>query len=182
MRTSVDATFQAGHSVMRLAEMMVEGNVRDARKRQKIRSGMAVAESAGAAVKGLYTVWNGPGETWYKVAMSVVTMAEIIGMAASQISSINSQRFARGTRSARGGMALVGEFGPEMVSLPSGATVYNNTETRNMFDQRREQTTHLNVTIHDASGNITERIRTSLRTGEGNGLIEDLRARFAMAA
>ena len=31
-----------------------------------------------------------------------------------------------------GGMAIVGEDGPELVSLPSGATVHSNTQSRNM--------------------------------------------------
>lgn len=37
---------------------------------------------------------------------------------------------ARGVRNFRGGMALVGEEGPELVSLPRGANVYSNAETR----------------------------------------------------
>ena len=32
----------------------------------------------------------------------------------------------------RGGMAIVGENGPELVSLPSGATVHSNSQSRNM--------------------------------------------------
>lgn len=42
-------------------------------------------------------------------------------------------RYASGTNSARGGMALVGERGPELVSLPRGSKVYRNDETQKMM-------------------------------------------------
>jgi phage-related protein len=41
-------------------------------------------------------------------------------------------RYAIGTLSARGGMALVGEQGPELVSLPAGSRVYSNRDTEAM--------------------------------------------------
>ncbi len=40
--------------------------------------------------------------------------------------------FANGVRNFAGGLALVGERGPEIVSLPSGANVYSNEESRSM--------------------------------------------------
>ena len=42
------------------------------------------------------------------------------------------QRFARGTKGAPGGTALVGEDGPELVELPRGAGVRNAQETAAM--------------------------------------------------
>lgn len=42
--------------------------------------------------------------------------------------------FARGTLFAPGGLALVGERGPELVDLPRGARVYSAAETRRMSD------------------------------------------------
>jgi hypothetical protein len=39
-------------------------------------------------------------------------------------------KYASGTMSARGGLALVGELGPELVELPAGARVYTANETR----------------------------------------------------
>ena len=41
----------------------------------------------------------------------------------------------------RGGMALVGERGPELVNLPAGARVYSNRQTRGMSGN----TIHVNV-------------------------------------
>jgi len=41
--------------------------------------------------------------------------------------------FAKGTSSAPGGMALVGEEGPELVNLPRGSQVFTAGETRGMM-------------------------------------------------
>lgn len=40
--------------------------------------------------------------------------------------------FAAGTRFFRGGLALVGDAGPELVELPYGSRVYSNPEAREM--------------------------------------------------
>jgi DhnA family fructose-bisphosphate aldolase class Ia len=49
-------------------------------------------------------------------------------------SSLSSQnKFAVGTRNAPGGMALVGERGPEMISLPRGSQVLPAAQTANML-------------------------------------------------
>lgn len=45
----------------------------------------------------------------------------------------NKQRFAVGTRNAPGGMALVGERGPELVNLPRGSQVIPAAQTSNMM-------------------------------------------------
>ena len=45
----------------------------------------------------------------------------------------NQNRFAVGTRNAPGGMALVGERGPEMISLPRGSQVLPAAQTANML-------------------------------------------------
>lgn len=44
--------------------------------------------------------------------------------------------FAGGVRNFDGGMALVGEQGPELVQLPAGSNVYNNSETNNILGGR----------------------------------------------
>lgn len=42
-------------------------------------------------------------------------------------------RYATGTRNARGGMALVGENGPELVNLRGGERIYTNGQTRSLL-------------------------------------------------
>jgi len=46
-----------------------------------------------------------------------------------------SSFFASGTTSAPGGLALVGEQGPELVNLPRGAQVFNASDTRKMLSE-----------------------------------------------
>lgn len=92
----------------------------------------------------------------------------------ANVAKISSQKYATGTASAGGGMSLVGENGPEYINLPRGAQVYNNTQTRNMTTNAA-----LNVTITDASGNITETVRAQLRSGQGDQLVRDIQSRMA---
>jgi len=47
--------------------------------------------------------------------------------------SLVSSFFATGVRGFGGGMAMVGERGPELVNLPGGSNVYNTSETGNML-------------------------------------------------
>lgn len=42
-------------------------------------------------------------------------------------------QYATGTRSARGGLAVVGENGPELVALRGGERIYNSSQTRGML-------------------------------------------------
>ena len=44
-------------------------------------------------------------------------------------------KYAAGTSSSLGGTALVGENGPELVSLPTGSKVYNSSETKNIMNK-----------------------------------------------
>lgn len=59
-----------------------------------------------------------------------IAAAGVAASGAAQVATISSQRFARGTDYAPGGMALVGEQGPEMVYLPKGSKVKTAQETK----------------------------------------------------
>jgi tape measure domain-containing protein len=50
------------------------------------------------------------------------------------VGAIGIKGFARGTGYAPGGMALVGEQGPELINLPRGSQVYSNPKTNRMLD------------------------------------------------
>ena len=56
------------------------------------------------------------------------------------------QGFASGTDFAPGGMAIVGEQGPELVSLPRGSKVYNSSQTSDMMNASGGQV--VNITIN----------------------------------
>lgn len=63
-------------------------------------------------------------------AMNSITSATTGTM---QAASGNIPRYATGTRSAKGGLALVGENGPELINLRGGERVYTSGQTRRML-------------------------------------------------
>lgn len=62
-------------------------------------------------------------------------MGSITSTTTGTMSRANSTvpRYATGTRNARGGMALVGENGPELVNLRGGERIYTNGQTRSLL-------------------------------------------------
>lgn len=62
-------------------------------------------------------------------------MGSITSATTGTMSRANSTvpRYATGTRNARGGMALVGENGPELVNLRGGERIYTNGQTRSLL-------------------------------------------------
>src|SRR5687768_17079729 len=64
--------------------------------------------------------------------------------------------FADGTNYAPGGMAIVGERGPELVNLPQGAQVFNTNKSAQMMKgsggQGGNQRPQLNVYVQGGSG------------------------------
>lgn len=57
----------------------------------------------------------------------------IASYSGSIFSNIKIPGFATGVRNFGGGLAIVGEKGPELVSLPKGSNVYTNNESQNMM-------------------------------------------------
>lgn len=64
--------------------------------------------------------------------------AGVPGVSAPQI-----PMFANGVRNFSGGLAIVGERGPELVSLPRGASVFSNEESRGMAGVTINQTNNI---------------------------------------
>lgn len=62
-------------------------------------------------------------------------MGSITSATTGTMRSANSTvpRYATGTRSARGGLAVVGENGPELVNLRGGERIYNSSQTRGLL-------------------------------------------------
>jgi hypothetical protein len=71
--------------------------------------------------------------------MGGILSAMLIGVGANQLSMIAAQQpppppaFAGGVTNFEGGMALVGERGPELVTLPRGANVITNENTEKLM-------------------------------------------------
>lgn len=62
-------------------------------------------------------------------------MSSITSVTTGTMRTANSKvpQYATGTRSAHGGLALVGENGPELVNLRGGERIYNNSQTRGLL-------------------------------------------------
>lgn len=98
----------------------------------RVNKAMAIAQGALAIIQGFAQL--GP------IAGGIAALVTA-GVTAAQIVIMDNNKpvlpaLAMGGI-APGGMALVGERGPELVNLPSGSRVYNNTETKNMVGGAR---------------------------------------------
>ena len=73
-----------------------------------------------AALAGalLATIWKGAFNAIIKLV--------------NKLPGVNIPLLAKGGHIGKGGLAIVGEKGPELVSLPTGATVHSNNQSRNM--------------------------------------------------
>ena len=73
-----------------------------------------------AALAGalLATIWKGAFNAIIKLV--------------NKLPGVNLPLLAKGGYIGKGGLAIVGEKGPELVSLPTGATVHSNNQSRNM--------------------------------------------------
>ena len=62
-----------------------------------------------------------------------VTGALVAAAGAIQVATIRAQKFAKGVRDFAGGLAIVGERGPELVNLPRGSDVFSNEDSRQIL-------------------------------------------------
>ena len=69
-----------------------------------------------------------------------LALAGAAGIAAGALfkSLVGKAKFAKGTRNAPGGLAMVGETGPELVNLPRHSQVYTANQTKNMLNGNNE--------------------------------------------
>jgi len=73
----------------------------------------------------------GSGITGIGIGIGLILLGTLIKTAVSGIGK--ASKFAVGTRYAPGGMALVGERGPELINLPRGSQVIPTAQTSNMM-------------------------------------------------
>lgn len=92
---------------------------------------------------------------WNYALAAAVTAAGLTNVAV--IASQSVPAFAEGVTNFSGGMALVGEEGPELVTLPNGANVYTNSDTENMI--RRIE----------SSNNLVNRIESNVSSSNNDG-------------
>jgi len=97
------------------------------KKRRKALQPLLVAEATANTYLGATKALAQGG------IFGILTAGTVIATGLAQVANISAQKFAKGVRNFSGGMALVGEQGPELVNLPRGSSVYSNPETRNMI-------------------------------------------------
>ncbi len=148
-----------------------------------------LAESAGAATKGLDTFGGGIGKLGQNLSTSFFPAAPGGGASAagggglfswlgglfgggSQWNKAASGKitglFADGTNYAPGGLAIVGERGPELVDLPQGAQVHNTNKSARMMSAangNQQQAAQPKYDIHIHGGSGDQHIRDLVQQG-----------------
>lgn len=73
------------------------------------------------------------------------------GPGAAPSTDDDDDSYASGTMSFKGGDAIVGEYGPELVRLPHRTQIHSNAATRRMFEEgdMGGDTYYLNIDVHD---------------------------------
>lgn len=99
------------------------------------------------AVKGVEGILSGIKTVLDGLASAAQSAADAIGKVLSVGGKLKDAgagllshvpHFATGVRNFGGGMALVGERGPELVGLPRGSSVFTNSDSRRMLEGRGE--------------------------------------------
>lgn len=103
--------------------------------------------------------------------LGFITGAAVAAAGAAQIAVIeaNLSKFATGTINAPGGRVLVGERGPELVDIPRGSTIHNNTATQRMMGGGGDVNSNHTIIIN---GNVTQEILGQIRESQDNYLEE----------
>jgi hypothetical protein len=125
----------------------------------------APAASGGSGGGGLFS-WLGGLFGGFKPIGAQATLAASGGI---------TGLFADGTNYAPGGMAIVGERGPELVNLPQGSQVFNTNRSAQMMgagnDNASASPRKLEVHVHGGSGD--EHVRELARQGAQEALYQD---------
>lgn len=100
-----------------------------AKKAGKKKKAAAIAE---AVINTAVAVTKTFAELGFVAGLPLAVSQGVAG--AAQIAVIAAQQFARGTAFAPGGMALVGEKGPELVNIPRGSQVISNMRTNRLLE------------------------------------------------
>jgi hypothetical protein len=112
------------------------------------------------------TLQNVAAEGYWGLLVGAAEATGIVAVAEAAKAGIN--QFASGTPSAPGGLALIGERGPELMNIPRGAQIFNNQQTTRMLNSGNSNVT---VHIHGKNDDVTETLICKIRSGESNALL-----------
>lgn len=113
----------------RSKEKMLDKAEAKNKERAKREKKMAIAMSFINAGASIIKLWANPG---YPLAIPLTIMVGLLHTL--ELAKMKAQKLASGVYSARGGLTMVGERGPELMQMPGGARVYNASQTRNTMN------------------------------------------------
>ncbi|HSG61664.1 MAG TPA: hypothetical protein VLA24_09545, partial [Pseudomonadales bacterium] len=99
------------------------------KKAGKRKKAFAMAE---AAMNTAVAITKTYSEFGFPIGLPLAIAQGALG--AAQIAMIAATPFARGTQFAPGGMALVGEQGPELMNVPRGSQILSNNRTNRALE------------------------------------------------
>ena len=97
----------------------------------------AIIAGVALAIAAVVTALNflfGKGEQMNQFTQN---MGDMVGDIGSTVSNAKVRGYAVGTKYHPGGLAMVGEEGPELVNLPRGSQVYTSQETKDMMNSNQ---------------------------------------------
>jgi hypothetical protein len=133
-------------------ETIAKASKADAQVQKDLAYGMAIVNTALGVTKTLSA---------YPMPYAAILAALDVAAGAAEIATISGQQFAVGTPYAGGGMAMVGERGPERVMLPRGSQVQTAGQTAATGGGSGGE---VHIHIHDANGNVLEAATQQLRS------------------
>jgi hypothetical protein len=168
----VGSAMRFNESMAQIAMVGVSNQKGAAVKQRNIMLALAIVQGAASAV----TAWQRgmeslPGPAG--IVAAAASMGASLAATGAQIATLAAQTFARGTSFARGGLALVGEEGPEMVDMPRGARVFSAAQTRQFFNQPSTFTINISgnadqstvASLQDALESFSDRFNQARRYG-----------------
>lgn len=131
-----------------------ERNLRDAaakeeKKRREALKPFLIAEAVVNTALGVTKAFAQGG------ILGFITGALVAIAGGIEIAKIQAQKFASGVMNFGGGLALVGEQGPELVNLPRGSNVYRAGETASMINNSRNSNSNFGITVNVTGNNIS---------------------------
>lgn len=98
---------------------------------------VSIFQGAWDAIRGIWDSITGLVSSGFDAIagpiQSLINLIGNLGSAAGSIGQFSIPGFASGTLSAPGGLAIVGEEGPELINLPRGSRVFSNRDTQSML-------------------------------------------------
>lgn len=106
------------------------------------------------------------GQGLFGLITGAVEGGAITAVATAAKSYVGS--FAMGTKNYSGGLALVGENGPELANLPRGTSINTTSETKQILNNSKSSGHTFHISINDSSGTLVNSLSTEIRSGTAN--------------